>query len=85
MCNQAVNNYALECVPECHKTQEMYDQVANAKLSTKLFLNALRLKKYLMKLLIKCFLHLILFPIDIRPKKFVTEFFPRSFHANILL
>ena len=50
MCNQAVNNYALECVPECHKTQEMYDKVANAKLSTKLFLNALRLKKYLMKL-----------------------------------
>ena len=34
MCNQAVNNYALECVPECHKTQEMYDKVANAKLST---------------------------------------------------
>ena len=55
MCNKAVDNYphALEFVPKCYKTQNMCDKAVNIYPSTiKLFLNALWIKKCVIKQLI---------------------------------
>ena len=52
MCNKAVDNYphVLEFVPECCKTQNMCDKAVDTYPSTKnLFLNAVRLKKCVIK------------------------------------
>ena len=60
--------------------------MADSEYSTDLFLNAIRPKIFVMKLLILVFfLHFILFPIDARLKKFVTDLHPKSICAIKLL
>ena len=68
MCNQAVNNYvhALEFVSECCRTCKIFDKAVNTYfLEYNLFLNDIRLRKCVIKLLIS-FLYLILFSIGIK-------------------
>ena len=58
MCDKAVDNYrhALKFVPDCYKTQNMCDKaVIFILLQRNLFLNAVRLKKCMIKLLINVF------------------------------
>ena len=58
ICDKAVDNYphALKFVPDCYVTQKMCDKAASTHPSTVyLFLNAMRLKKCVIKLLIDVF------------------------------
>ena len=70
MPNKAVDNYphALEFVAECFMTHKMCDKVVFL-LRHNLFLNVIRLKKRVIKLLINLFLHLFIFLINIRVNK----------------
>ena len=81
MSNRAVDNYAqrLEFVPDCYKTQKMYNKPIDIYDSA-IQLTNIRLKKCAIKLLILVFLHLILSLINIRLKKYVIRLF-----SNILL
>ena len=70
MCNKPINNYchALEFAPECYKTKKMCNKAVNVHPSpSSLFLNALRLKKYVIKQLI-CF-----YVFDSIPDRYKTQ------------
>ena len=76
MCDKAADNFAqaLKLVPNCYKTLKMCNKADNTYPSAKkLFPNVLRVRKYVTKLLILAFLYFILFLIDIRLKKCMTE------------
>ena len=61
MCYKAVDNY-----PDCYMIQKCVTKLPILIiLQYNLFLNAIRLKKYVIKLLIDVFLHLLIFLIDI--------------------
>ena len=75
ICNKAGDNYphALEFVPECYNTQKMCDKAVDIHHNKyNMFLNAIRLKKCVIKRLIDVFLYLMLFLINIKLKKLVT-------------
>ena len=62
----------------CYNTQQMCNKAVNTYDPTITFVHkCYRLKKCVMKLLILIILCLILFPFDIRLKKYVTELFPK--------
>ena len=72
MWNKAVDNYihALEYVHDCCSTQKMCNRLSvHILLQYNLFLNTLKHKKYLIKLLILVFLCLILFQITTKLKE----------------
>ena len=78
MCNKVVENYALEFVPECYKTQKMSDKTVNTYPSTIKFVpECFMTQKCVNKVVNRCFLYLILFLINIKLKKCVTELFLR--------
>ena len=64
MCNKAVKNYphALEFVLECYKTQNMCDKAVNTYPST-------------IEIVPECYKTMILFLINIKLKKCVTQLF----------
>ena len=71
MCSKVVDNYphALEFVPEYYKPQKMSDEAVDTYPSAiNLFLNAVRLKKCVIKHSIDVFLYLILFLININSR-----------------
>ena len=67
-CDKTVDSYAhaLKFVTDCYKTQK---GVKKKSILILVQYNLYNLKKCVIKLLILLFLYLILFPIDIRPKK----------------
>ena len=79
ICNKAVDNYphALEFVPDWFKTQNMCDKAVYTHLSTIRFVaECYKLKRKCEKAVNGClFLYLILFPIGMKLKKCVKEFF----------
>ena len=71
---KSIGNYphALEFVPECYKTQKMCDKAVDTHPSIRnLFLNAIRLKRFVIKQSVDVFLYLILFLINRKLKKYV--------------
>ena len=82
MFNKAVDNYshALEFVLDYYKTQKRCDKAVNTYSSTiNMFMNAIRRKICMIKVVNKCFLYLILLPIDIKLKKSVKDLFTKIF------
>ena len=80
MCNKAVDNYshALGFVSECYKTQKISDAAVNTYPSTIKFVpECFMTQKCVNKVVNRCFLYLILFLINIKLKKCVTELFLR--------
>ena len=81
MCNEAVDDcaHALELVPNCCKTQNMYNKAVDTYTSTIRFVPGCYKTQEMcvIKLLILVLLCFILFPIDIRLKKCVTELLPK--------
>ena len=78
MPSKAVYNYphALEFVTECCKTQKMSDKAVNTYLSTIKFLpECLMTQEICDEAVNRCVLYLIIFLIDIKPKKCVIELF----------
>ena len=69
MCDEAIDNYpyVLKFVPDCYMMQKMCDKAVNTYHSTKQFLDAIRLTKCVIKLLIDVILHLFIFLSDIKP------------------
>ena len=78
MYDKAVDNddHALEFVPDCYKTPKICHKAVDTPLSA--IQNAIRLIKYIRKLLIHVFLRLVLFLIDIRLKKCVRSLFSKK-------
>ena len=73
--NKAIENYlhALEYVPECYKTHEICDKAVDAYPSTIEFVpNCYKTKEQFIEQFIAAFLHLILFLINTKLKKYVT-------------
>ena len=78
MCNKAVDNcpHALDYVPECYKTQKVFDEAVRTYPSTIKFVPEFIMTQEICdKGVYRCFLYLILFLINIRLKKCVTELF----------
>ena len=78
MCNKAIDGYPheLEFVPECHKDEKISEKSINTYTSTIKFVSECFVtQKCLMKQLIDVSLYLILFLINIKLKKCVTELF----------
>ena len=78
MCDKAVDNYlhALEFFPECYKTQKAYDKVVDTYPFTIKFVpKCLMTQEMCDKAVNRFYLYLILFLIDIKIKKCVTELF----------
>ena len=73
MCSKVVDNYphALEVVSESCKSQKMCDQTVSTYLSTMTFPECLMTQDIGNKAVIRCFLNLILFLINIKLKKCV--------------
>ena len=87
MCNKVVDNYphALELVPECYKPQKMCDKDVDTYPSTiKLVPECLMTQEMCDKAVNRCFLYLILFLIDIKIKKGMTELFLKMLFYSIL-
>ena len=88
MCNKAVDNYshALEFVPECYKIQKMYDKAVSTYPSTITFVpECIMAQDMCGKAVNRCFfLYLILFVINIKLKKCVTELFLKILFNSIL-
>ena len=76
MCDKVVDNYphALKFVPDCYMTQKMCDKAVNTHAFIIEYVPD-QFKKRVIKRLIDVFLYLILFPINMRLKKCVTELF----------
>ena len=87
MCNKTANNYphALEFVPEPYKAKKICDKVVSTYPSTiKFFPEWFITLEMCDKVIHKCCLYLILFLIGITRKKYVTEFFLKTFFNSIL-
>ena len=82
MCNKAVDNYphALKLVPECFKTQRMCDKTVDTDPSTIKFVpECFMTQKCVIRELIDVILYFVLFLIDIKLQKCVTELFLKIF------
>ena len=78
MGNKAVGNYphVLEFVPECFMTQKMCNKAVNTYPSTIKFIpECFMAQEMFNKAINGCFLYLIVFLIDIKPKKCVAKLF----------
>ena len=78
MCSKAVRNcpHASEFFPECYKIQKMCDKAVDTHNSTiQLVTECYKIQEMCYKAVHRCFLHLILFLINIRLKKYVTWLF----------
>ena len=77
MCDKVVHNYphALNVVPDCYITQKMFDKVVNTYHTTiKLAPECYKAREMRGKVVNRCFLHLIMFLIDIKLKKCISCF-----------
>ena len=77
MCSKAVDNYpqALEFVPQYYKTQKTCDKAVDTYPSTIKFVPEYFMTQEMCdKAVNRCFLYLIIFLIDIKHKKCLTEF-----------
>ena len=83
MCDKAIleNVGTLKYVPGCYKNEEVCNKAIenNTLMHLNLFLNAIRLKKCMIKLLILILLQLNVFLNAIRHKKCVIELFIDAF------
>ena len=78
MCDKAVDNYphALKLVPDFYKTQKMCDKAVNTYRSTIQFVpECYKAQELCDKAVNRYLLFLILYPIGIKVKKYVTELF----------
>ena len=81
MRTKAIDNYphALEFVPEFYKIQKMCDKAVNTYPSTIKFILKCFMTQEMCNKAVNFFLYLILFLIDIKLKKCVTELFLKIF------
>ena len=74
MCNKAIveNGGTLESIPCCYKNQKLYNQAVDNYVHGLEFVpECYKTEEMCDKAVNRCFLYLILFPIDITPKKCV--------------
>ena len=80
MCDKAVDNYvhALQFVPDYYKAQKICNKAVNISRSSIQFVSECYKNLEMCDKSINTWsLYLVLFAIDIRLKKFVTELFPK--------